>query len=229
VSEDRRLGLLSGIIGHELNNIAGALQGFGEIALHRAGDNEPVKEYLGEMRIAVGRISALAHDLESLGESESVRTRVQLAACMHSAWNIDWRCSPQITVDVDQLHAKRAVEALAQAGRGKRARDPSVELRVTDDLRAAARCVTCGLALAPAARGAGWVLVQVQSDARIVNRESLRDPFGQAPAGRMLMRLTLAALVHCAHCAGGHILLDDSGGLLSLAFAAASREQAALE
>lgn len=225
MSEDRRLGLLSGIIGHELNNIAGALQGFGEIALHRAGENEPVKEYLGEMRIAIGRISALAHDLEILGESESIRTRVELADCMHSAWNIDWRCSSEIMVDVDPLHAKRALEALTQIGWGKRARDPSVELRVTEDLRTAARCATCGVPLAQAARTGGWTLVQVLYDARILNREALCDPFGQAKTGRMLMRLTLAALVHCAHCAGGHILLDDPGGMLSLAFSAASLER----
>jgi len=219
------LGLLSGIIGHELNNIAGALQGFGEIALHRAGDNESIREYLGEMRIAIGRISALAHDLESLGESESIRTRVPLADCLDPAWHIDWQCSAGTAVDVDPLHAKRAVEALAQIGRGKRAPDWSVELRVSEDPRAASRCVACDMPLARAARSGGWVDVQVQNDARIVNREAIRDPLGVIHRGRMLTRLTLAALVHCAHCAGGHIRLDDTGGLLSLAFAAASRQQ----
>jgi signal transduction histidine kinase len=228
--EDRRLGLLSGIIGHELNNIAGALQGFGEIALHRAGDNGPVKEYLGEVRIAIGRISALAHDLESLGESESISARVPLVDCMNPAWNIDWQCGPQTPVDVDPLHAKRAVEALAQIARGKRGDSP-VQLRVTDHLHAAARCVTCGMTLAQKVRTGGWALVQVQTDVRIVNREALCDPFAQSPTGRMLLRLSLslAALVHCAHCAGGHILIEETGRLLSLAFAAPSSNGRGLE
>ncbi|GEM_PF-4002432 len=227
MSEDRRTGFLSGMIGHELNNIAGALQGFGEIALHRAGENEPVKEYLGEVRIAIGRISALAHDLESLGESESLSTRIPLADCMNPAWHIDWRCNAQTLIDVDPLHAHRAMEALEQIGRGKRARESPVEFRVTDDLHPAAFCVTCGAALAQKTRAGGWALVQVQSDPRIVNREAMRDPFGQAHGGRMLMRLTLAALVHCTHCAGGHILLEDTGGLLSVAFAAGGAGQPA--
>jgi hypothetical protein len=32
----------------------------------------------------------------------------------------------------------------------------------------------------------------------------------------MSRRLTLAALVHCAHRAGSHLLIDDAAGTLSL-------------
>lgn len=219
-------GLLSGIIGHELNNIAGALQGFAEIALHSAQANEPVKEYLGEMRIAIGRIHALAHDLESLGEFESIRSRVPIGDCMQPAWTIDWRCSSGTLVDVDALHARRAVEALAHLGTGERA-PLAGEFCVSEEPRLSAQCATCG---ADAAKDAskdspknGWVEIRVRSNPRVVNRETLRDPFGAALTGRMVKRLTLAALVHSAHAAGGHLLIDDGAGSLSVVFACASR------
>jgi signal transduction histidine kinase len=215
VSDDRQTGLLSGIIGHELNNIAGALQGFTEIALNSARGNEPVREYLGEMRIAIGRIHALAHDLESLGEFESIRTQVPLGDCLQSSWNIDWRCGPGTRVEVDALHARRALEALALIGKGEGA-PVSDLICVTDDLPASARCATCG---APIARHGKWVEVRVRSNPRVIHRETLRDPFGAAQTGRMIKRLTLAALVHSAHCAGGHVLIDDDAGLLGLVFA----------
>jgi hypothetical protein len=217
-------GLLSGIIGHELNNIAGALQGFTEIALHSAQANEPVREYLGEMRTAIGRIHALAHDLESLGETESIRSRVPIGDCISEtlggrllpAWTIDWRCPSGTVVDVDPLHARRAVEALAHIGTGERA-PLAREFCVIEEPRPSAQCVTCG-AHAP---NNGWVEVRVRTNPRVINRETLRDPFGAALTGRMVKRLTLAALVHSAHAAGGHLLIDDGPGSLSVVFASA--------
>ncbi len=222
--EDRRTGVLSGIIGHELNNIAGALQGFTEIALQSAHANEPVKEYLGEMRIAIRRINALAHDLESLGELDSIRTRVPAVDCIPpllEQWSIEWECVSSTIVDVDPLHARRALEALVQIARGDHARSSLAggECRVTD-LRTAAPCVTCDAPLSckDASHG-GWVEFRVRNGSRTLNREALREPFGAPYSGRMIRRLTLAALVHCTHRAGGHILIDDSAGSLALAFA----------
>lgn len=212
VTDERQTGLLSGIIGHELNNIAGALQGFTEIALNSARANEPVREYLGEMRIAIGRIHALAHDLESLGEFESIRTQVPIGDCMQASWTIDWRCASGTLIDVDALHARRALEALAHFGKADRAHAAG-ECCVTDELPPSAQCATCG---APLARNGRWVEVRVQSSARLVSREAVRDPFGAAPTGRMIKRLTLAALVHSVHCAGGHLLIDDGAGALGL-------------
>jgi len=218
--EDRQTGVLSGIIGHELNNIAGALQGFTEIALRSAKANEPVREYLGEMRIAIGRIHALAHDLESLGEFDSVRETVPIRDCLLPAWTIEWQCSAATLVDIDPLHARRALEALGQIGRGERPR-LAAEFCVTEDLPAAAQCANCAARID--AGNAEWVEVRVRNHSRIVNREALRDPFGSAQAGRMVRRLTLSALVHSAHCAGGHILVDETAGSLSVVFAEASR------
>jgi hypothetical protein len=228
--EDQQIGLLSGVVGHELNNIAGALQGFTEIALHSGQINQPVREYLGEMRIAIGRIQALAYDLQSLGEFESIRTRVPIADCipetlegrLQSAWTIDWRCPSATLVEVDPLHARRALEALAHIGQGERA-PVDGEFCVTEDPRPDAHCVTCG---APIVRHDAhkdkWVDVRVRSNARITNPESLRDPFGAAQTGRMITRLTLAALVHSAHAAGGHLLIDEEVGALSLVLPTAS-------
>jgi len=234
--DDRRVGLLSGVIGHELNNIAGALQGFTEIALQSGQVSEPVREYLGEMRIAIGRIQALAHDLQSLGEFESIRTRVPIADCIpetlegraQSTWTIDWRCPSGTLVDVDPLHARRAVEALAHIGKGERA-PLAGEFCVTDEPRPAAQCATCGAPIvrqdvrneSQDVRNENWVEVRVRSNPRITHREALRDPFGAAQTGRMITRLTLAALVHSVHAAGGHLLIDEGAGSLSLVFPAA--------
>jgi hypothetical protein len=106
------------------------------------------------------------------------------------------------------------IEPLAQAtGRGlSQAR--GTDLTVSHLLNAPVSCVTCETKLV---RKAKYLQVQACS-ARSVGRAALRDPFGPATVSRGTRRRTLTILVHCAHCAGGHVLLDESAALLSVTF-----------
>jgi hypothetical protein len=116
-------------------------------------------------------------------------------------------------VAVDRPHARRAIRSLeVLAARTRSTTTPRWEVLLGPP--APARCACCGVALR---RKDDWVLVQAYS-ARPVTTDALREPFGPARAGRLDRRLTLAVMGSSAHCAGGHVLLDDGSTLVTLAF-----------
>lgn len=219
-ADDAGAGALSAIVGHELNNIAVPLEGFTDLAMQSAPGNLPVRECLEEARIAIARISALAYELESLGETVSDPSSVEIGQCMPEpadlteAWTIEWRCRSATAVAVDRLQAQRAIRALINLATGtvSRSRGEPV-LTVSQDSHPGERCVCCGASVAGRSR---HLFAQV-GDSRPVLRNVVRNPFGARGAGRSIRPLTLAVLVHCAHCAGGHLLRDKSSGSLSLA------------
>jgi hypothetical protein len=215
---------LAAIISHELNNIAVPMDGFAELAVQNTALHEPVRYSLDEMRIAIGRIKALASDLESLAENGSRPAPIAIGDCMPDAADadalrvdkIDWQCGVSTVVTVDRAHARRAIHSLAViAARGTsqftRAPDWSVSV---GPAAAGARCVACG---ATTRRKDIFVFVQAYGS-HSVTSDALRDPLGCARVGRANRRLTLAALVHSAHGAGGHILQNETAGTLMLAF-----------
>lgn len=225
--EDSGTRTLAAIIGHELNNIAVPLDAFAELAVQNTEPGAPVRHSLDEMRVAIGRIKALASDLESLAESGSHPAPVAIGDCMPDAIDadvlrmgkVDWRCGVSTVVVVDRTQARRAIHSLAViTARGSSPFALGPEWSVSrGSVPAAARCVTC----AAAARRKD-IFVFVQADgSRPVSNDALRDPFGSARVGRAVRRLTLAVLVHGAHDAGGHIFQDPNAGSLMLAFPAA--------
>jgi hypothetical protein len=207
---------LAAMLGHQLNNIAVPLDGFAELALLNLSAPELARHDLAEMRIAIGRIKELALELESLGEFESLPKRVTIGACMTAPpagsitapWTVEWLCSASTPVAVDLLHAQRAILSLARVA--------TPHITASLELPAGARCITCGAVFARTHKG---VCIESQS-LRPLDGQSLRNPFGAAASGGG-RSLTLAVLVHCAHLAGGHVLLDEPSRRLSLAFSCA--------
>jgi hypothetical protein len=223
-SDESRAAVLAAIAGHELNNIAVPLECFTEAVSQIHAIREPADQaVLDEISIAIGRIKLLASELQSLGESSSLPVRELIGDCMSlavgatasDAWKIDWRCSATVAVNVDRPHAQHAIQALARIAARVDSRPSALpDLIVSQELPSDAPCAACGATLA---RGQRTLRVQAYSS-RAVDRAALRDPFTSASAGRAGRRLTLAVLAHCAHKAGGHVLLDDSGNALSVAF-----------
>jgi hypothetical protein len=219
---------LAALLGHQLNNLIVPLDGFAELAMQNLEDPALLRQDLAEMRMAIGRIKQLALELESLGESDSHPNRVTIGACISpvadsiaAPWTVHWLCSASTPVAVDLLHAQRAIQSLARFAEVPGADDsPPPRISVSLGLPPAARCTTCG---APFDRKQKSVLIETQS-ARKLDGQSLREPFGrpfgkargaaQSGGGR---GLTLAVLVHCAHLAGGHLLLEAAGRRLGLA------------
>jgi hypothetical protein len=235
-------GALSAIIGHELNNIAVPLGGYRDLALQCTPENEPFRECLDETRIAMGRLTALADELESLGDSESRPMQVPIGQCIPEAtdpeasgpeataagatgpdasgdspaerWTIDWLCGADTAVSVDRHHAQRSIRALIRVATRVAEPSPSLlVLTVAEDVHAGARCISCG---AVVSRG---VAARI-SGSHPVEGDALRNPFGARRVG-LTRRLTLAVLVHCAHRAGGHLIFDKISGSPSVVFPAA--------
>jgi hypothetical protein len=211
------------MVGHELNNIAVPLEGYAELAGESAVGTESARNSIEEMRAAIARIKALAADLESLGEPSAPPMPVAIGDCMPEDLGavppetpqIDWRCSASTAVAVDRGHARRAIRSLGILAARTRAQSISVPTwEVLLGSAAPARCASCGAA---ARRKDRYVLVRTHTD-RPVSTDALRAPFGPARAGRLSRRLTLAVMVYSAHCANGHIFLDEDKGSVSLAF-----------
>jgi hypothetical protein len=213
---------LAGVIGHELNNIAVPLEGFAELAIQSASASESVGHILEEIKIAISRIKSLASDLESLGEItrragavaiDDCMPREEAAADRPGTPRIDWRCRASTLVAVDRAHARRALHALANVtGRSSSQSESLSGWSVVHPSKSAARCAACGGTQVRK----NHLLVQGFSSPA-VSDEMLRDPFGWPRAGRATRRLALAILVHSAHRAGGHIILDEGTGSVSVA------------
>jgi hypothetical protein len=220
---ESKSGSFAAMVGHELNNIAVPLEGYAEQAADNAAATESAKNGLEEMRTAIARIRSIASDLENLAEPASPPITVAIGDCMPDdladiaagAPVIDWRCSASTAISVDRPHAERAIRSLGMLSARTRAQLKSVPTwEVFTGSAAPARCASCAAA---ARRKDHCVLVRTHTD-RPVTADALNDPFGPARAGKLSRRLTLAVLVYSAHCANGHVYLDDDTGLVSLAF-----------
>ena len=221
-AEHSRTGLLAGIVGHELNNISVPLKGFADLALHTGRLSKAARQCLDEIAIAIERVRRLACELEGYSESESSSAYIPICACMpnsdpeaHGKWRMNWMCDPASLVCADALHARRAIESLAAATAQRGLSPPhATELTVSHLVNVPAACVACDARLTVKANN-----VQVHSrSARSIARETLRDPFGPKSVSRGIRRLSFAVLVHCAHRAGGHLLLDETCTTLSVTF-----------
>jgi hypothetical protein len=216
---------LAAILGHELNNITVPLDGFTELAVRGMAADEGAGLGFNELQIAIERIKSLASELEILGETESHLNPVAIGDCMppnaggdaHGAVAIEWRCSAAVMVRADRLQTRGAVQALMRLAQPTESPFDGASLIVSQRVPPALRCVACGRVVAQGGRS---VLVEIHS-ARAILAGALRQPFGRSRLMRSGQRLTLAALVHSAHCAGGHILLDEPSTRLSLVMAAA--------
>lgn len=209
------------LIAHELNNIAVPLNGFAEHAQQHVPPYGVVRECLQELQIGIGRISALAADLESLGETGSVPEVIGLGDCIGKAIpekqrfqvQIEWCCPEDITVRVDPMHAQRAVAALLRVALAGESNSYPVTVSITARVSGVRECAVCGASLR---RHGHWVFV-VASGIRRLNRGVLRDPLGSDGGGRTSRRLAFAVLERCAHRTGAHISLDDNAEHLTLA------------
>jgi hypothetical protein len=215
----REAGALSAIIGHELNNIGMSLRGFSELFVQSMASLADMP-YLNELRIAIKRTNSLAADLSNLGESESRPKRVPIAECLCDVDHedlkgciaIDWRCNRDIMVLADKPQAQCAIRSLALIATESRVHAISDMLIIGHGPTITAQCIVCGDSVSGKHR---FVSVQVQS-ARPQSPELLRKPLLYGSTGCGMRRLTLAVLGHCAHCAGGHVLLAEDLHSLSV-------------
>jgi hypothetical protein len=209
------------LIAHELNNITVPLDGFAEYALQHVPGYGVARGCIQEVQIGIGRIRALASDLESLGQTDSVREAITLGACMSRALAdvqqpappIEWCCPGDIQVKVDPMHAQRAIDSLIRVAT---ATDSPAFPGVVMITQESSRLSVCGVCSASLKREGDWVFLQTTGIRRL-NLEILRDPFRSRGGGRTSRRLALAVLECCAHRAGGHVSLDQGSDCLTLA------------
>jgi signal transduction histidine kinase len=143
-AERRGSAALAAVIGHELNNVAVPLEGFAELALQAMTAAEPARQSMDEIRIAIGRIKALAAELEMLGESHSAPERIGIGGCMPDAassesWEITWLCAASTLVSADALHAQHAILALARLAGPSGGTPSPPQLTVSHEPHGAAR------------------------------------------------------------------------------------------
>jgi PAS domain-containing protein len=221
IAEAPGIGTFAATIGHELSNILVPLYGYTELAAQSPMREDSVKLCLAELRNAAGRVKAIALDLESLAETESSKAPVLIERCLtpigegpSDSANLDWHCRTDILVAVNQLQARRAVQALIRIGGRTSSPLRAVISVLPKDAVNTTQCVVCHAVLAGADN---FVIVQ-KYGVRAVSAAALNDPFGSERAGGCTRRLSLAVLVHCGHLAGGHLFLAEQSDSLSLAF-----------
>lgn len=207
---------LSAIVAHELNNISVPLRGFHDIAAQSDSSVDLLMQCLDEMRIGVERLSKLSIDLESLSELGSNRVATAIADCIlpgdhripDYSQRVRWLCKPSQTVLVDPQHARRAVGSLARLSSGV------IELVTLARRRETSRCSGCDQAISPAT---GFVVARAH-ELRAAAPVAFRNPFDPETTSLSSHRLTAAAMTHCAHRAGGHLIADRDTGILSVLF-----------
>ncbi len=208
------------LIAHELNNIAVPLGGFSEHALQHIPGDGVVRECIQEFQMGIGRIRALASDLESLGDADPAFEVIALADCIGRVIPamqcvvppIEWSCPQELRVRVDPLDAQRAITALIRIAVANDSTLHPGALTITQKASRMRNCAVCGANLR---RGSAWVFLRT-SGIRRFDPDALRDPFGSYGGGRISYRLALAVLDRCAHRAGGHVSLDQRADLLTL-------------
>ncbi len=205
-------------IAHELNNIAVPLRGFVDIAREIAWsgesrDADTVRQCFEEVHIGIGRISALSLELEGMAQLGSARRATRIGNCLahlegpgsSAQLKLVWACKPGIPVNVDLNSARWAIDSMVRiVGATTVAIDTAVPHP--------SKCAACEAALA---RGKKFTRVWTYG-LRPNVLAALRDPFKRQHKLRALQRLGIAALVHCTHLAGGH-LIATGGGVLGIA------------
>jgi hypothetical protein len=174
-----------------------------------------------EIQIAIGRIRALASDLEDLGQTDSVREVIALEDCIARALpsvpgvtpSLEWCCAQDIKVRVDSAHAQRAIVALIRVAMATDSSQYPGAVTVTRQASGERNCTVCDASLK---RKDSWVFLRTSGVHRL-NPDVLRDPFRSDKGGRTSRRLAVAVLDRCAHRAGGHLSLDRNFDFLSLA------------
>lgn len=205
---------LSGLIAHELNNIAVPLSGFVGLVSENVHDAGAIRQCIEEVQIGIDRLSEIALELQGLAESHSVPAIIPVSDCLvtpdddaaRMPIRTRWACDAQALVVVDLQHARRVVGSLARMS------NQTSVLSVGDVLAARSTCSTCGARLSPAKS-----FIQVQACAvrgAIVN--AIRHPFEAGHKLRAPQRLMIAAFVKAAHLAGGHIVAIDGTDCVSL-------------
>jgi hypothetical protein len=203
---------LSAVVAHELNNIAVPIRGFIELASATAAPEELVHQTLDEVQIGMGRIAALAYDLQSLAQIGSVRSSTSLGECLAPADHNDaavalrsvWACNPLTRVNVDREHVRRAIHSMAAlAGGGS--------LHIAESAMKGSTCAACGRALPRRS-----VLVKAQARSLRPAITAIRAPFAAEHKLRSAQRVTIAALVHCTHLAGAHVMAHAEATSLSI-------------
>jgi hypothetical protein len=203
---------LSGVIAHELNNIAVPLRGFIDLALQTTAADELMHQSFDEIHVGLNRIGALAYQLESLAQQSSMLSDTTIGHCLASVGqghseeaSLVWACRQQIVVRVDLDHFQRALHSLVHlAGPGS--------LKVGEAAMHDQVCAACGT---PFARGGGVLEVQA-SALRPAILAAIRAPFEPAHKLRTMQRLAIAALTRCTHFAGGHVLANLEAKTLSI-------------
>lgn len=209
---------LAAVIAHELNNIAVPLRGFIDLALDKTARDDAVLQCIDEVRIGMDRITALAFELASLAQDASSPASVPLESCLESTDfreamqrpPVTWSCDPKLTVAVDLNQARRAVVSLASL-----ASEAGLFIEKVPAEGALAGNPSCAVCAKPFPRRKAWVQIRAPG-LRATVLEAVRSPFDAGHKVRGVERLTIAALQHSSHRAGGHVMVDLSAGDLSL-------------
>jgi hypothetical protein len=207
---------LSGIVAHELNNIAVPLQLFTDIAAANVPANDQLAQCFDELRIGISRLTSLAVELESLVAGDSRIGVVSIGECVAGAERqlinpppeTHWACAPTTLIAADTLFALRAITSLLRTA------SSGVKLNLSRRQTVGLRCAACG---APAAPGEEAVCVEGWGS-RGISAEAVRNPLQPGVTVRSTRRLSLAATVEYGHRAGAHVLLDEDIGSLSIVF-----------
>ncbi len=193
-------------IAHELNNIAGSLRGFVDLAEEVAAPEAPGQRYFPEQRLGVRRLTGLANTLESLAESPSQPAMVALSVCMEralenlAATRPPWTSSCPVTqaVCVDLYLAQRALRCLYQLAEVMTRGREALAFHVRQRTETESRCLACGV---PIATDSIAIYVQTARSEHYVQRVKR-----SAHAAPSYPELIQRALVQSAHNAGGHLL-----------------------
>ncbi len=187
-------------VAHELNNIGASLFGFVELAAEAASGRDGEAAWLGEIRVGVQRIAALAALLEALAGTRGEPVATTLSECLKDGaaagdYRLDWRCDAATRVVADAEHVRRAAKILVRTAPVATQTEPSalVVAQLADD----ASCLTCG---APLRAGDVYMDGQVAID-----RAAAAPGKPTRRAETALRRLVNDASSHAAHLAGGHV------------------------
>ncbi|MGO7906833.1 hypothetical protein GFL91_28585 [Rhizobium leguminosarum bv. viciae] len=94
------VGTLAGGIAHEFNNILGALLGYGEMALQRAGEGQNVEHYLQEMMLTARRAEFIVNQILTLSRSrEQERRPINLVEAIRDALPLISASLPNLEVN----------------------------------------------------------------------------------------------------------------------------------
>jgi hypothetical protein len=190
------------------------LRGFIDLALQARPADELVLQSVDEIHVGLDRIAALAYQLESLAQQGAMLAQTTLGACLASTdqWDVEnlapvaWSCSQETPVDADADHARRAIISLVYMV------GPGAALSVAETAMDGMVCAVCGKALAS---GNGFVEIEAHG-VRPAIFAAIGAPFDVSQRLRAIQRLSLAALSHCVHMAGGHAVARPAAASLSI-------------